>query len=265
MNAPELLVDRVGAIVTLTLNRPQRLNALSESLARALTAALVAAADDPEVRVIVLRGAGAAFSAGGDVKQMAEDAAAGQPAAFFAAPLTAIHAAALAIRRAPKPVVAVLHGAVAGAALNLALCCDYRLAADSARLVQAFTNIGLVPDTGGTYWLPRLIGLGPATALLFEGRAVGAGEAAALGLVQRVVPSAGLEEAVAALAAELAARPTRALALTKRLLDQSAANSFAEQLAAEQAAQLEIGEDSPDFREGVRAFIEKRAARFVGR
>ena len=261
----ELLTEQHGAAVTLWLNRPDRLNAFSEGMARSLVEALARAGADASVRVVIVRGRGRAFSAGGDVKQMAEDAAQGRPAAYFDGPLTAIHQAALAVRNLEKPVIAGLHGAVAGAGLNLALCCDYRVAADDVRLIQAFTNIGLVPDTGGTYLLPRLVGRARATELLFEGRTVEAQEAKELGLVNEVAPLAELDAAVERTAQRLAARPTRALGLTKRLLNAGATQNFEAQLAAEQRLQQTLGADSADAIEGVRAVVEKRKPRFEGR
>lgn len=265
MDEKSVLIEIRGPVVHLSLNRPDRLNALSEAMCTALVSAIARAGADESVRVVVLKGTGRAFSAGGDVKQMAQDIADGRPAAYFGRPLGAIHAAALAIRNLPKPVVAVLQGAVAGAGLNLALCCDYRIAADNAVLIQAFTSLGLVPDTGGTYLLPRLIGLARATELLFEGRPVDAQEAERLGLVHRVVPLEQLEGAADALADRLAARPTRALGQTKRLMHESFGNTLAAQLAAEQETQQALGDGSTDFVEGVRAFLEKRAPRFTGR
>jgi 2-(1,2-epoxy-1,2-dihydrophenyl)acetyl-CoA isomerase len=261
----ELLTERHGAAVTLWLNRPDRLNAFSESMALALVDAIAQAGADPSVRVVILRGRGRAFSAGGDVKQMAEDAAEGRAAAYFDRPLTAIHAAAVAVRNLEKPVIAGLQGAVAGAGLNLALCCDYRVAAEDVRLIQAFTNIGLVPDTGGTYLLPRLVGLARATELLFEGRTVEAKEAKELGLVNEVVPLAELDAAIERKAQRLAARPTRALGLTKRLLNASAARTFEAQLSAEQRLQQALGADSADVVEGIRAVVGRREPRFEGR
>ena len=263
-NQDELLTERWDRVVALTLNRPERLNALSERMCCALAAALEKAGKDSGIRAIILRGAGGSFCAGGDVKQMGRDIDDGRPAAFFGSPLDAIHAAAIAIRHVEKPVIAALQGAVAGAGLNLALCCDYRIAAENAVLIQAFTNIGLVPDTGGTFLLPRLVGFAKATQLLFEGRPVDAWEAEQLRLVDRVVPLTELEAATNALASSLAARPTRALGLTKRLLNESVVNTFEQQLDAERQIQQILGADSADFVEGVRAFLERRRARFIG-
>jgi 2-(1,2-epoxy-1,2-dihydrophenyl)acetyl-CoA isomerase len=261
----ELIERTDGAVTSLVLNRPDCLNALSAHMGSAIVDAIARAASDPMIRVVVLKGNGRAFSAGGDVKQMARDIADGRPAAYFGHPLATIHAAALAIRKLEKPVIASLHGAVAGAGLNLALCCDYRIAADNAVFIQAFSNIGLAPDTGATYLLPRLVGLARATELLFEGRAVDAPEAEVLGFVNRVVALDQLDAAVDALAHRLAARPTRALGLTKRLLQQGAGRSFEAQLSAEHSAQQTLGARSPDYAEGVRAFLEKRAPHFTGR
>jgi len=229
-------------------------------LALARVYAIARAGADPSVRVVIVRGCGPAFCAGGDVKQMAEDAAEGRTAAYFDRPLAAIHAAAVAVRNLEKPMIAGLHGAVAGAGLNLALGCDYRVAADDVRLIQAFTSIGLVPDTGGTYLLPRFVGLACATELLFEGRTVEAKEAKELGLVNEVVPLAERDAAIERKVQRLAARPTRALALTKRLLNASAA-----QLAEEQRLQQTLAADSTDVFEGVRAVVGRREPRFEGR
>jgi len=265
MSSPELIAEVAGGVAMLTLNRPDRLNALSQQMCLLLAERVREAGADEGVRVIVLGGAGRAFSAGGDVKQMAEDIAAGRPAAFFQEPLAAIHQAASALRSVQKPVIAALHGAVAGAGLNLALCCDYRVASDDVVLTQAFTNIGLVPDTGGTYLLPRLVGLTKATEWLLDGRPVDAREAERWGLVNKVVPKDQLMAEVAWLAATLAARPTRALGLTKHLLDRGAVSTFDEQLELERRTQAALGQNSDDYMEGVRAFIEKRAATFTGR
>lgn len=260
----ELIERSDGAVTYLVLNRPDCLNALSARMGSAIVDAITRAGSDSMIRVVVLKGSGRAFSAGGDVKQMARDIADGRPAAYFGHPLATIHAAALAIRKLEKPVIASLHGAVAGAGLNLALCCDYRIAADNAVFIQAFSNIGLAPDTGATYLLPRLVGLARATELLFEGRSLDAVEAEALGLVNRVVALDQLDAVVDALAGRLAARPTRALGFTKRLLQQGAGRSFEAQLSAEHSAQQTLGARSPDFAEGVRAFMEKRAPHFTG-
>lgn len=264
MKDTELIERTKGPVTYLVLNRPDCLNALSERMSSALVDAIARAASDRTVRAVVLKGSGRAFSAGGDVRQMARDIADGRPSAYFGQPLAMIHAAALSLRKLEKPVIASLHGAVAGAGLNLALCCDYRVAADNAVFMQAFSNVGLAPDTGATYLLPRLVGLARATALLFEGRAVDAVEAEALGLVNQVVALDQLDAAVDALADRLAARPTRALGLTKRLLQQGASKSFEAQLSAEHSAQQALGAQSQDFVEGVRAFMEKRTPQFTG-
>ena len=262
--SPEVLVERRGPCLELRLHRPERLNALTREMGRLLAEALRRAGEDPEVRVVTLRGDGRAFCSGGDVAEMHRDIQSGRPSAYFREPLAAVHAAARAIRECPKPVVAILHGVAAGAGLNLALCCDYRIAAEDVRLIQAFTNIGLAPDTGGSWLLPRLVGLARATELLFEGRTVDGREAQAIGLVHRAIPVDRLEEEARLLVERLAARPTRALGATKALLDAGAFQSFERQLEQERAVQERLGEECADYQEGLRAFAEKRPPHFRG-
>jgi 2-(1,2-epoxy-1,2-dihydrophenyl)acetyl-CoA isomerase len=254
----ELVVTRDGAVQTITLNRPQVLNAFDLAMHQQLAAALDQAAQ-PEVRAVVITGAGRGFCVGQDVSQFPRDAeAVGELLRRHFNP------AILAIRELEKPVIAAVNGPAAGAGLALAMACDLRLAAASASFVPAFVGIGLVPDSGLSHTLPRLIGPAAAFEWIVSGRKLAAEEAAARGLVMRVVPDAELAAEAAALAADLAAKPTRAIALTKRLIDDGWQRSPADQLEVEAALQSQAAAGA-DFAEGVAAFLEKRPARFQGR
>jgi len=255
--------ERGDGFLELTLDRPEMLNPLDEQVADELCAALASAERDDDVRAVLLRGEGRAFSAGGNVKVM-ERSLEGNPAAFFEQPLARIHEAALAVARLPMPVVAAVHGFVSGAAFNLAMACDFVLCAEGTRFNQAFVRLGLVPDTGGTYFLPRLVGLRRALELMMLGEFVDAERALGLGLVNRVVPAGELVPLARELAGRLASGPTRAYGEIKRLVHDSAARGLGEALDAERETQLRVAA-SEDFLEGVRAFLEKREPRFRGR
>ncbi len=265
MDLSTVLAEVRDGVATLSINRPDRLNALNRDVAFAMQDALLRLARDRAVRVVVLRGVGRAFSAGGDLKEMAAAQATTRPEAFFVEPLGEIHRAALLLRELPRPTLAVIQGFATGAGMNLALCCDLRLAATNARMNQAFVSLGLVPDTGGTYTLPRLVGTAKAAELMFSGEFIDGSEAARLGIVNRAVTEDRLDEEAGAWAARLAAGPTLAYARIKALLRRAHEQSFEAQLEAERRAQEELGRDSADSREGIRAFVEKRAARFEGR
>jgi len=246
----------------LTLNRPELLNPLDQQSAEELCDALEKIRERDDVRAVLLRGEGRAFCAGGNVKQM-EGSLDGNPAEFFDAPLGKIHEAALALTQLPRPVVCAIHGFASGAGFNLALCCDLILCSSDARFNQAFVRIGLVPDTGGFFSLPRRVGTTRAMELFLLGDFVDAEQALAFGIVNRVLPADRLVEEARELARRLAAGPTRAYAEIKRLLLQSSGASLSETLDAERQAQLRVAE-SQDFKEGVRAFFEKRAPSFRG-
>jgi 2-(1,2-epoxy-1,2-dihydrophenyl)acetyl-CoA isomerase len=248
---------REGAVLTVVLNRPHRLNALTEGVHAGLAAALAEAAA-PDVRAVVLTGAGRAFCVGQDIDVFPE-----QPEAVGEMLRRAYHPNVLALRALGKPVIAAVNGPAAGAGLGLAMACDLRIAGESATFVPAFTAIGLVPDTGLTRSLARVIGPGRAAEWMITGQRLSAGEALALGLVSRVVPDADLAAEAASLAADLAARPTRALALTKALFEQAPATPMDAQLEAEAAAQV-LAAATEDFAEGVAAFREKRPPAFRG-
>lgn len=254
-------IDR--GIAHITLNRPESMNALNGEMIAELNAAIQECSQNNEIRVVVLSGAGKAFSAGGDIKSMKQALDSGNQAQFFEGPLQELHQLAAAIRNLPKPVIAAIHGFASGAGCNLALCCDIRLAAQSARFNQAFIKIGLVPDTGGTYLLSRMIGLAKAAELFFTGDFIDAREAERLGMINKAVADDKLQEETRNYAQKLAQAPTRAIGKIKMLLQTSYQLTFDSQSELERATQIEIAE-SEDFKEGVQAFFEKRPPKFTG-
>jgi 2-(1,2-epoxy-1,2-dihydrophenyl)acetyl-CoA isomerase len=255
----EVEAAREGAVLTITLNRPEVLNAFNTALHAALADALKGARD-PEIRAVVITGAGRGFCVGQDLTEFRE--AAGDIADRLRA---TYHPNLLAIRALEKPVIAAVNGPAAGAGLSFALACDLRLAADTASFVPAFIGIGLVPDSGGTFFATRLLGYARAFEWLTSNRKLTAAEAHAWGLVSEVVEADRLAERAAETAAVYAAAPTRAIGMTKRLVDRAAgAGALEEQLEWEARLQSAAVE-SEDFREGVAAFLEKRAPSFVGR
>jgi 2-(1,2-epoxy-1,2-dihydrophenyl)acetyl-CoA isomerase len=244
--------------MTITLNRPEVLNALDGTAHQALAAALEAAREQ-SVRAVVLTGAGRGFCVGQDLQEFR--AGAGDVAERLR---TLFNRHALAIRTLEKPVLAVVNGVAAGAGLSLALACDLRLASDDASFVPAFVGIGLVPDTGGTWFVRRLLGTARGFEWLSSGRRLTAAEALQWGLVSEVVPAAELAGRARELAERFAALPTRAVWQTKRLLDAAETATLEEQLEAEAVTQAELVQTA-DFGEGVAAFLEKRPAAFEGR
>src|SRR6185369_15501759 len=215
-------------------------------------------------RVIVLTGAGRAFSAGGDLRAMQEIGQSdGRVEAFFDEPLRLLNEAVLLIRKTPVPFIAAVNGVASGGGCNLALACDLVIAAESARFNQAFIKIGLTPDCGGTFMLPRLVGWKRATELLFTGELISAKTAAAMGMINSVMPDEELMNQAMAMAEKLAQAPTAAIGEIKMLLNASAANDMKSQLDLERRTQIESGK-TKDFVEGVTAFLEKRPPRFVG-
>ena len=254
----EVETTRDGAVLTITLNRPDKLNAFDAASHKAFAAALKEAAD-AEVRAVVLTGAGRGFCVGQDLGELREG---DRDVGTLLRERWNRHV--LGLRGLEKPVLAAVNGAAAGAGLSLACACDLRLAADSAAFVPAFVNVGLVPDTGGSWLVPRLLGYARAFEWMCSGRKIGAEEALAWGLVSEVVAGDGVLARSQERAAELAALPTRAIAMTKRLFERAAGSGLGEQLELE--AQLQVAATrTEDFAEGVAAFLEKRDPRFTGR
>ena len=258
-----IVAGRQGAVATLTLNRPDALNALDFAMMDALVAHASAIAADEGVRVLVIRGAGRHFMAGGDIRAFASRLD-GEPDARrdeFQRMVETLHAAIEHLHRMPAIVIAQVQGAVAGFGLSLMCACDLAIAADNAYFATAYRNIALTPDGGGTWALPRLVGLRKAMELLLLSERVDANEALRLSLVNRVVPVADLDATVTALAESLAAGPRLALRNAKRLARDSLDRSLSEQLQAE-AVSFARCAATPDFVEGIRAFLDKRPPRF---
>lgn len=250
-------------VAVVTLNRPDALNALTTQVAVDFKSAF-AEAHQHGARAIVLTGAGRAFCAGGDLREMQKIAKhEGRLEAFFDEPLQLLHDCVLLIRQAPLPVIAAVNGAASGAGCNLALACDLVIAGESAKFNEAFIRIGLTPDCGGSFILPRLTGWKIAAELMMTGDAVTAGRARELGMINAVVADADLMPEALKLAGRLAAAPTAAIARIKKLLEQSANSDLATQLELERTTQIESGQTT-DFREGVAAFLEKRPPKFTG-
>src|SRR5947199_6027191 len=251
-----VLSARQGAVLTLTLNRPETLNALNRQTTQALTAALEAAGQDPEVGAIILTGAGRAFCAGADLRDVAARAQAGDT--DLGADLRTNYTPMIrAIRACPKPVIAALNGTAAGAGLSLALACDLRLAAAGAQLIVVFVRVGLVPDAGSLFFLTRMVGLSKATELAITGDPVSADEALRLGIVVSVVPPEQLMPAAMERARQLAAGPGQTYALIKRGMDRALHLDLEQTLELESQLQA-LAAETPDAQEAIRAFLEKR-------
>ena len=255
--ADEVLTSRDGAVLTIALNRPEVYNAFNRALHAALREALTEA-QDPAIRCVVVTGAGKGFCAGQDLKEF------GTVSASIGDALEqTYHPNIRLVRALEKPVIAAVNGPAAGAGLSFACACDIRVASDAATFVPGFVGIGLVPDSGGTWFIHRLLGFARAFEWMCANTRLSAAEALDWGLVSEVIPADGFESRVAELAAEWAGRPTLAVGRTKQLFEHAFASSLEEQLALEaELQQASVG--TADFREGVGAFLEKRPPTFTG-
>ena len=256
---PPLLLERNGAIATLRFNRPEALNAIDVPMANAFLAAVQSIAADPGVRAVVLRGNGRGFMAGGDLATLRAD-----PVQGAIDILTPLNAALQLLAQMNAPVIAQVHGAAAGAGLSLVLMADYVIAAEGTRFNLAYINLGTSCDVGASWALPRIVGVRQALEIALLGEAFTAEDALRLGLVNRVVPSAELDSATAALAQRLANGPTLAYGAMKRLMRASMDYTLPEQLAAEKDAFVHCA-GTEDFRAGVEAFHQRQSPQFVGR
>jgi len=258
-----VLLDRDGPVATLTLNRPDALNVLNFAMIDALVAHTAALAADDSLRVVVLRGAGRHFMAGGDIRLFAAELgrSPAERRSMFQRMVERLHAAVESLHRMPHPVVGRVHGAVAGFGLSLLNACDLVVAADDAYFASAYRQIGLSPDGGGSWSLPRVVGTRKAMEILLLGERFGAADALALGIVNRIVPAAELDAATGGIVRSLAAGPVVALRRTKRLVREAMGRTLSEQLQAEA---LSFGEcaGTADFAEGITAFLAKRTPQF---
>jgi 2-(1,2-epoxy-1,2-dihydrophenyl)acetyl-CoA isomerase len=255
--------ERRGAVLTIRLDRPESMNAVNLELGDDLLAALKRAADDDDVRAVLLTGNGRAFSSGADLRSGFEPTESGHPNVQKAL-MERFHPIILALRQMPKPVVAAVNGAAAGIGCSFALACDLIIAGESAYFLLAFVNIGLVPDGGSSFLIPERVGFARAAEMAMLGERVAAAKAVEWGLINRVVSDETLMEDAAALADRLAKGPTRSYAGTKQQLNAWQFSRIEAQLALEAGLQQEMAQ-SRDFMEGVAAFVEKREARFEGR
>jgi 2-(1,2-epoxy-1,2-dihydrophenyl)acetyl-CoA isomerase len=259
-----VLFDVQSAVATITLNRPDRLNALNEDIHNGLRAAFDRIETDETIRAILVTGAGRGFCAGADLMQSLTGATADTKVDLGTALDHDYNPLIRRMRALPKPIVSAVNGVAAGAGANLAFAGDIIIAAKSASFTQAFIRIGLIPDAGGTYFLPRLAGDARARALAMLGETITAAQAEQYGLVYKVFDDEGFQKEALKIATELAARPTQALAAIKTALTASAANTLDAQLDLERDFQRDMGY-TPDFAEGVAAFVEKRPAKFTGK
>ena len=255
-----ILIHTENGVTYITLNRPEKYNSFNREMALALQSALKDCAANNDVRCIYLTGAGTGFCSGQDLGEV-PDATQIDFEKFVSQHYNPI---ILAIRNLDKPVVAAVNGVAAGAGANVALACDIVLAAESASFIQAFSKIGLIPDSGGTFFLPRLIGLQRAAALMMTADKVIAADAVQMGMIYKCFADADFEKESKNIAMHLAQMPTKGIALTKKLLNQSFSNSLNDQLHYEMQLQVEAG-NSYDFKEGVNAFMQKRKPEFKGK
>jgi 2-(1,2-epoxy-1,2-dihydrophenyl)acetyl-CoA isomerase len=260
-SAPSVLVVRQDGWSEITLNRPDRLNSFNVDMHQQLGAALLDIESDDDCRAVLITGAGRGFCAGQDLADrvgLTEAPDLGHTIETYYNPLIR------RLRALPKPIIAAVNGVAAGAGANVALACDIVLAAKSAKFIQAFAKIGLVPDSGGTFTLPRLVGQARAMALALLAEPVSAEKAESWGMIWKAVDDASLMDEARAMTAHLATQPTQGLGLIKQALNASAAHTLDAQLDLERDLQRRAGR-TPDYAEGVKAFMEKRPAQFTGK
>ncbi len=257
---PSITTQLKNNVATITLNRPDKFNAFNREMALLLQTTLDECAANDDVRCIILTGAGKAFCAGQDIAELVGENSIGIEVIL----IEHFNPIVQRIRQIQKPVIAVVNGVAAGAGANIALCCDIVLASTSASFIQAFSKIGLIPDSGGTYFLPRLIGFQKASALMMTGDKISATEAERMGMIYKVLPDDVFMEQAIAQAENLAQMPTQALWHTKNALNISMQNSFAEQLVQEDRLQRKAA-STIDYAEGIQSFIEKRKPTFLGK
>jgi 2-(1,2-epoxy-1,2-dihydrophenyl)acetyl-CoA isomerase len=263
MGHETIIVEKKSQIARITLNRPESLNAVNDQMGEEFYAALKDAEKDTETRCLIITGAGRAFSAGEDVSGLKERYAGGSHPSLGDHLRKKYHPIIMRIRSMEKPIIARINGIAAGSGASIALACDIRIASEEAGLKQAFIGVGLVPDSGSSYFLTRTLGPGRALELIMTGRTVGAKEAETLGLVNRAVPAADLDTAVDEIADKLANGPTRALGLSKRVVNQAIRLELSEALEYE-AQNQDIAGKTKDHLEAVQAFLEKRKPKFSG-
>lgn len=253
-------VKQENGVVTLTLNRPKAFNSFNREMALTLIECLDVCAKDDEVRAVVLAGEGKAFCAGQDLKEATDD----NGISFEMILKEHYNPIIKAIRGLKKPVVAAVNGVAAGAGANIAFACDFTIAKKTAFFTQAFSKIGLVPDSGGTFFLPRLLGMQRATAMMMLSNKITADAAVEMGLIYEAVEDEEFEGVVFAFASTLASMPTKALGMTKALINAGMQNDLDSQLELEGKYQIEASE-SEDYKEGVNAFLERREPEFIGK
>jgi 2-(1,2-epoxy-1,2-dihydrophenyl)acetyl-CoA isomerase len=262
MSYQTILCELSDSVLKITLNRPDKLNALTDVMLQELHAAFAKAAGDKATRCVLLTGAGKGFCPGQDLANVQEMSRGGKPA-YGEHIRSNYNPLILAMTRHPKPIVAAINGVAAGAGMSLAMACDVRIASEKASFLQAFVNIGLVPDSGSTWFLPRLVGRQRALELMLSGRKLSAAEALEWGLVNQVVAPEQLLEEATKIAARYAAAPTYAIGQIKRNVDFAESHSLEETLALEAKSQAECGL-SADHQEGIQAFLEKRTPVYKG-